>query len=221
MKTYTQNQLDAIIKSHGEWLTGGGGCACANLIGANLRGANLSGANLSYADLSGANLRGASLFDANLSGASLLGADLRDANLRDANLIGANLRGANLSGANLSYADLSCANLSGANLRDANLSGASLLGADLLGADLRGANLLCTGNMINIKTIQVDRWVVGYTHDTMQIGCQRHMIAEWFEFSDEEIASMDDEALDWWRVWKPILQSIIASSPAEPTGVEQ
>ena len=151
MKTYTQNQLDAIIKSHGEWLTGGCVGACANLRNANLRNADLRNANL------------------------------RNANLSDANLLNANLRNANLS----------------------------------------GANMLCIGNMRNIKTIQADRWAVGYTHDTMQIGCQRHMIAEWFEFSDEDIASMDDGALDWWRVWKPILQSIIAASPAEPTGAEQ
>ena len=141
------------------------------------------------------------LSGANLSGANLRGADLSDANLRDANLRGADLRGADLS--------------------DADLRGADLSGADLSGADLSGAYLLCTGNMRNIKTIQADRWAVGYTHDTMQIGCQRHMIAEWFEFSDEDIASMDDGALDWWRVWKPILQSIIAASPAEPTGAEQ
>ena len=123
----------------------------------------------------------------------------------------ANLRGADLRGADLSYADL----------RGANLRGADLSGADLRGANLRGANMLCIGNMRHIKTIQADLWAVGYTHDTMQIGCQRHMIAEWFEFSDEEIAPMDDGALDWWRVWKPILQSIIAASPAEPTGAEQ
>ncbi len=125
MKTYTKDQIGAIIKSHGEWLAGRPGAR----------------ATLSYA-----------------------------------------------------------------NLRD---------------ADLSGANLLCIGNMRNIKTVHADRWAVGYTHDTMQIGCQRHMIAEWFEFSDEEIASMDDGALDWWRAWKPILQSIIAASPAEPTGAEQ
>ena len=79
----------------------------------------------------------------------------------------------------------------------------------------------CSGNMRNIKTIQADRWAIGYTHDTMQIGCQRHTITEWFDFSDEEIAAMDYYALDWWRVWNPILKSIIAASPAEPTGAEQ
>ena len=196
MKTYTQNQLDAIIKSHGEWLTGGCVGACADLRYADLRYADLSDADLSYANLSYANLSYADLSDADLSYA-------------------------NLRYANLSDADLSDADLRWADLRWADLSGADLSGADLSGADLSGADLLCTGNMRNIKTIQADRWAVGYTHDTMQIGCQRHMIAEWFEFSDEDIASMDDGALDWWRVWKPILQSIIAASPAEPTGAEQ
>ena len=216
MKTYTQNQLDAIIKSHGEWLTGGCVGTCANLRYADLRYADLSGANLSYADLSDADLSDADLSDANLSDANL-----SDADLSDADLSYANLRYANLSDADLSDADLRWADLRWADLRWADLSGADLSGADLSGADLSGADLLCTGNMRNIKTIQADRWAVGYTHDTMQIGCQRHMIAEWFEFSDEDIASMDDGALDWWRVWKPILQSIIAASPAEPTGAEQ
>ena len=129
-----------------------------------------------------------------------------------ANLYGANLSGADLSGANLSGADLYGANLSGANLSGANLSGADLSGADLYGADLR-----CMGNMNNIKTIQADIWQVGYTHDTLQIGCQRHLIAEWQAFSDEEIRRMGSQALTWWKIWKPILMNIIEASPANPT----
>jgi hypothetical protein len=31
---------------------------------------------------------------------------------------------------------------------------------------------------------------------------------------------MDGRALDWWRVWKPILKQIIEASPATPTGKE-
>ena len=85
-------------------------------------------------------------------------------------------------------------------------------------ANLRSANLLCMGDMRNIKTIQADIWQIGYTHDTMQIGCQRHLIAEWWKFSDEEISQMDSQALAWWKVWKPILMSMIEASPAEPTG---
>ena len=206
MKTYTKDQIGAIIKSHGEWLADG-------ICGAR--------ADLRYADLRDADLRGANLHGANLRYANLRYAALRGANLHGADLRYANLRGADLRGADLSGADLSHANLHGANLRGANLRGANLHGANLFDANLRDANLLCTGDMRNIKTIQADRWAVGYTYDAMQIGCQRHTIAEWFEFSDEEIASMDGGALDWWRVWKPILQSIIAASPAEPTGAEQ
>ncbi|MGX8249529.1 hypothetical protein, partial [Escherichia coli] len=83
---------------------------------------------------------------------------------------------------------------------------------------LYGADLLCLGNMESIKTIQADIWQIGYTHDTMQIGCQRHLIDEWWKFSDEEISRMDSQALAWWKVWKPILSKIIKVSPAEPTG---
>ena len=75
MKTYTVDEMKAIIAEHAKWLRGEGG-ECAYLRGADLSGANLSGANLSGANLSGANLRGANLSGANLSGANLSGAKI-------------------------------------------------------------------------------------------------------------------------------------------------
>jgi hypothetical protein len=119
--------------------------------------------------------------------------------------------------ANLAHASLAGANLAGAYLTHANLAGAYLTHANLTSADLTHANLLCTGNMHNIKTIQADIWRVGYTHDTLQIGCQRHLITEWLAFSDEEISRMDSKALSWWKIWKPILMNVIEVSPANPT----
>ena len=142
---------------------------------------------------------------ANLRGANLSDAYLSDANLRGAYLSGAYLRGANLSGANLSDA-----NLSGANLRGANLSGANLSGV----RELWGAS----GNCREVKAIQCDYWPVTYTAERMQIGCQFHTLAEWWSFTDEEIGRMDSKALDWWQVWKPILQNIITLAPAVPGG---
>ena len=117
------------------------------------------------------------------------------------------------------------ADLRGAYLSDANLSGAYLRGANLSGAYLRGANLselssICglTGNLREVKAIQADIWPVTYTATHMQIGCQFHTLAEWWAFNDEEIGRMDSKALDWWAVWKPILQKIIETSPAVPGG---
>jgi hypothetical protein len=52
----------------------------------------------------------------------------------------------------------------------------------------------------------------------MQIGCQLHLISEWWNFSDSEIDAMDSHASTWWKVWKPILQTIIEASPAVETG---
>ena len=124
-----------------------------------------------------------------------LGADLEGAKLRGANLRGANLLGANLLGANLR----------GANMHDAYLHGADLDSANLHGAALRGA----FGNMRELRSLQLDRWAVCYSATDMAIGCQQHPIADWWAFSDAQIAAMDPDALERWRVWKPILRQIV------------
>lgn len=117
-------------------------------------------------------------------------ANLRDANLRDADLFGANLFGANLRDADLR----------GANLYGADLSGTNLLGADLSGANLEGEILTKTPIFIDLT------WRVTITTKYMRIGCQRHAIADWAVFSDEEILSMESRALDFWHTWKkPLL----------------
>ena len=82
MKTYTDAQLNEILRNHKHWVLQD--CDSwesmrADLSGATLSGAYLSGANLSGANLSGANLSGAYLFGANLSGAYLFGANLSGA----------------------------------------------------------------------------------------------------------------------------------------------
>lgn len=43
----------------------------------------------------------------------------------------------------------------------------------------------------------------------MKIGCQCHTKVAWFNFKDKEIYAMDGSpALDFWKVWKPILKKI-------------
>ena len=102
MKTYTEAELNEILRNHKHWIledVDGWGDMRADLYGANLRGANLCGA-----DLRGANLCGADLYEANLHGAYLRGADLRGANLCGADLYGANLRGAD----NIPFVPMTC-----------------------------------------------------------------------------------------------------------------
>ncbi len=194
----THEQIKEVLEKHAKWLRGEG--ERANLEGADLRGANLEGA-----DLEGANLLGANLWGANLLGANLWGANLRGANLEGADLRGANLWGANLWGANLL----------GANLEEANL----------LGANLEEANLRCFGNMQEIRTMQIDTWEVGYTADTLQIGCQRHPIHKWRKWNTYAgriwIAQMDSKALDWADRNLGLVLQIIDANPATPTGHEK
>ena len=171
------------------------------------------------ADLSCANLRGAYLRGAYLRGAYLRDADLRGAYLRGAYLHEADLRGANLSCANLRGAYLRDADLRGADLRDADLSCANLRDADLREADLRGAYLngVCGLNDW-IKNIQIEDWPITYTAEVMQIGCQRHPLDAWRNFSDAEIRAMDGrKALTFWHKWRETIFKIIEMAPAQPT----
>ena len=149
------------------------------------------------------------------------------ANLRSANLRSANLSYADLNYANLSYANLSSADLSYADLRDANLRGSFLNGSDLRGSDLRGSDMITAtanfaiGNMREIKTLLLDVWPVTYTATHLHIGCERHLITEWWDFDDDRIARMDIKALGWWKKWKDFIRQAIEMSPAVPTGREE
>lgn len=137
----------------------------------------------------------------------------RRADLREADLRGVVLSGVVLSGADLRDAVLIGADLRRADLREAVLSGAFLNGALLSGADLSLADLWdTTGNGKEVCSMQTDIWTATWTIDTLQIGCQRHAIGEWWGFGDDEIAKMEDRALDWWRRWKPCLEIAIANT---------
>ena len=188
MTTYTQEQLTEILRKHKLWLDGKECGERANLQHAYLQVADLRGANLQYADLQHAYLQVA------------------------------DLQRANLYGANLQYANLQYANLYGANLRGANLQYADLQGANLQGANLQGAKLLAFGNMRELRTMQFGKWQVGYTHDTLQIGCQCHSIEKWARWDTEAgrkwIAQMDDKALEWADRNLNLVLSIIAANPA-------
>ena len=138
-----------------------------------------------------------------IEGGSLQYANLKGANLQHANLKGANLQHANLQYANLQHANLKGANLRHANLQYANLKGANLRLADLQHADLRGANL-------SIDVIHIDgmRWDVIIFQDWMTIGCQHHHVVDWDRFTDDEIAEMVVEALEFWLAYKQKLITI-------------
>ena len=137
------------------------------------------------------------------------------ADLSCANLEGANLKYADLIGANLRYADLIGADLIGADLRDADLRGADLSYANLRGTDLSDASLSGTnlgyaiGNNKEIKTLQLGKYLttilVGIK---IHIGCQNHTVEQWEKFTDKEISTMDNGALEWWKEWKEVILKV-------------
>jgi hypothetical protein len=151
--------------------------------------ADFSYADFSYADFSNANLSNADFSYADFSNARLWNADFSNARLGNVNL---------------SNADLMNANLSNANLRNANLRNANLRNA--------------TGLNDFVKCIQVEGYSICYTSEVMQIGCERHQIAEWRDFDDRRIAEMDGKkALKLWRKYKDWIFQTIDLCPAKPT----
>lgn len=82
-----------------------------------------------------------------------------------------------------------------------DLSWADLMGANLRGANLRGA----IGNMVEISSMQLEKYKVIFTKDMLFIGCKRFAIEEWRNFNDSEIISMDRGALEWWKKWKDFI----------------
>lgn len=195
------NKIDEILEQHALCLrTEGVEGSQANFEGANLEGVDLRGANLESANFECARLAKANLFGANLTWANLSGADLTGAHLARAKLERANLYLANLNFADLTKADLTAAWLNGANLEGAIINGT-------------------IGNMEHVKSAFCEIYPVTYTEKVMQIGCERHRIEAWWGFDDRRIIEMAGlEALRWWRTWKPLLQMLIAASPATATG---
>ena len=141
---------------------------------------------------------------------SLYRADLGGVNLEGADLGGADLEGTDLEGANLWCVNLEGANLEGADLRGVNLEGANLWGANLVGANLEGANLEgAVGNQKEVRSMQLETYPVTFTKDVLQVGCKRFTIEKWKQFSDQDIESMDSEALAFWVKWKTHIFSTI------------
>ena len=107
----------------------------------------------------------------------------------------------------------------GLAVKEAVKARANLRGADLRDANLRDAHLngVCGLNDW-IKNIQIEDWPISYTSETMQIGCQRHPLDAWRNFSDAEIHAMDGpEALTFWHKWRETIFKIIEMAPAQPT----
>ena len=106
------------------------------------------------------------------------------------------------------WANLQEANLQGANLQEANLRWANLQEANLQEANLRGANLQYANLPAEVIRIDGLRWDVTIFQDWITIGCQHHHIDNWDKFTDDEIAEMHDDALEFWKENKQKLVTI-------------
>lgn len=73
-------------------------------------------------------------------------------------------------------------------------------------------NSILTGIVAKYIPISIDgfgEWNVAITDDTMKIGCQSHLIEDWYIFEDDEIKEINSCALGFWNNWKLAIKSII------------
>ena len=148
-------------------------------------------------------MSGTDLSGANLSGANLSGANMSLTNLSFAYMSGANLSGVNLSGANMAGIDLSGTDLSGAFLTWTNLSGAKMSGAKISGAD--GKKTILKKPVVQITGLE---WHIIIFDNDMRIACEYHSFKEWWSYDDDRIKGMYNNALDFWKQHKGMLQEI-------------
>ena len=75
-------------------------------------------------------------------------------------------------------------------------------------AKVYGDKIEKENDLINI-TSNIDSYNITITPKHIKIGCQYHSKTAWFNFTDDEIVKMDgEEAVNWWKTWKPILKAI-------------
>jgi hypothetical protein len=84
--------------------------------------------------------------------------------------------------------------------------------------DLQGADLRAFGNMKQLRTMQIDKYEVGYTFDTLQIGCQRHEIEKWRKWTTPAgrkwVELMADDAINWADRNLALVLALIDANPA-------
>ena len=166
----------------------------------------------SWADLlKGALKAKVSFYRANFNGADFRGADFRGADFREANFNGADFREASFNGADFRGADFREASFIWADFRKANFREADFKGAYFRGANFREADFIgasyqyCTGNAKELKSMQLDTYLIVFNKHFLAIGCQQHSIEKWKNFTDDEIDSLDNGALEWWNKWKDFI----------------
>lgn len=59
------------------------------------------------------------------------------------------------------------------------------------------------------QTLSTEKYHITISDTHIQIGCKNYTFEEWDNFDDETISKMDQGALEWWKMYKPIIFSII------------
>ena len=60
-------------------------------------------------------------------------------------------------------------------------------------------------------------WVICIRDESIKIGCKDYLIEQWMGFMDDHISTFDNNALSFWKQWKPVIQTILAQRATQTT----
>jgi|GEM_PF-5083043 len=142
--------------------------------------------------------------------------DFSGKDFADLDLRGAAFFGCNFTGANFSRCDLRGTDFTGSDLTDADLSFSIMTKCVLDGATLLN-NKLCEtiGNGQQVKSLQIGKVTVTYSHDKRYYDCLEFDITALNTFPDEVVDAMHPAALRWHQKWSSIVSNIMIEAPAK------
>lgn len=183
---------------------------------------DLSNSHFSFVDfrevdyLIGVNFRASTFYGCNMENHRFRRSDFTNCNFNRCDMGNAHFYRARLEGVDFITCQMSHARLGRAVgqirlVANSNLRGAVFEGG--VAANIRTMQFNY-GSGMHIRHVSTDKYEVAYTDTHMQIGCEFHLLDDWWAFSDKDIARMDHGAVEWWGRWKPVLQALVNVNPA-------
>jgi uncharacterized protein YjbI with pentapeptide repeats len=218
--------IDNILAAYKDWLASDGKEGVrANFSNVDLTEQDFSDKNLQHTTFNNVNLTNTNFEGTNLNSTLFEDCTCEYTYFNDATLIGASFYDSELHftdfreiiGWGLSFHRNQFFHVSfnGAVLEDSSFDEQNLFKTYFTDANLKNISLRETiGNAREIKSGQLDQWNFAYTVEMLHIGWENHPIEQWWEFTDADIAKMEDLTPCWWERWKNILKMIIETSPA-------
>jgi hypothetical protein len=179
-----------------------------DLVDHDFQGSNLSGSEIIRSDAHRLNMQGVLMVRAKferveVSHSNLQGLNLDESELYDMVVSDSDMRGAGMSSLILCRATFICTDLRDVDFHDTPLEYARF--CDCIFGNTRYLKDLLTHAPLHLNGLH---WPVAITDNRMKIGCRNYTHKIWRNAQDDWIASLDTDALAFWRTNREVLLAL-------------